>query len=65
MRVLDNLHTGHRGNLAALDVEFVHSSILDRMILSRCGKRSGYPRLHYVTTSEPDSLFEPDLSSSV
>ena len=27
VRVLDDLSTGHRGNLAGLDVEFVHGSI--------------------------------------
>ncbi len=34
VRVLDDLRTGHRRNLAGLDVEFIHGSILDHDILS-------------------------------
>ena len=33
VRVLDDLRTGHRRNLAGLKVEFLHGSILDREIL--------------------------------
>ena len=33
VRVLDDLRTGCRHNLAGLDVEFIHGSILDRRIL--------------------------------
>jgi UDP-glucose 4-epimerase len=35
VRVLDDLRTGHRRNLAGLNIEFVQGSILNRMILDR------------------------------
>ena len=35
IRVLDNLRTGHRHNLAGLAVEFIEGSILDPVVVQR------------------------------
>ena len=35
VRVLDNLRTGHRRNLAGLDVEFIEGSVTDRDVVRR------------------------------
>jgi UDP-glucose 4-epimerase len=59
VRVLDDLRTGHRSNLAGLDVEFVDGSILDRMILSRVMQDVDYVYHLAAFVSAPQSILEP------
>jgi UDP-glucose 4-epimerase len=59
VRVLDDLCTGHRSNLAGLDVEFVHGSILDRRILSSAMRGVDYVYHLAAFVSAPQSIVEP------
>lgn len=59
VRVLDDLRTGHRSNLAGLDIEFVDGSILDRMILSRVMQDVDYVYHLAAFVSAPQSVLEP------
>src|ERR1700680_4692478 len=43
VRVLDDLRTGNLRNLAGLDVEFAHGSILDRALLNKVAALVGVP----------------------
>jgi UDP-glucose 4-epimerase len=59
VRVLDNLRTGHRRNLAGLDVEFVAGSITDRAAV-RAAMR-GVERVFHLAAlvSVPESVERP------
>jgi nucleoside-diphosphate-sugar epimerase len=59
VRVLDDLRTGHRSNLAGLDIEFVDGSILDRMILSKVMQDVDYVFHLAAFVSAPQSVLEP------
>jgi UDP-glucose 4-epimerase len=59
VRVLDDLSTGHRGNLAGLDVEFVYGSILDRTILSRVMQAVDYVYHLAGFVGAPQSVLDP------
>jgi UDP-glucose 4-epimerase len=61
VRVLDDLRTGHRRNLAGLDVEFVHGSILDRVILSTVMQEVDYVYHLAAFVSVPESIREPRM----
>jgi UDP-glucose 4-epimerase len=59
VRVLDNFHTGHRRNLAGLDVELIEASITDRAAV-----RSAMQGVEYVfhlaaMVSVPESVQRP------
>lgn len=56
VRVLDDLRTGHRHNLAGLDVEFIHGSILDRRILSAVMQKVDYVYHLAAMVSVPESI---------
>jgi UDP-glucose 4-epimerase len=58
VRVLDDLRTGHRGNLAGLDVEFIHGSILDRRMLSRVMRDVDYVYHLAGFVSAPQSILD-------
>jgi UDP-glucose 4-epimerase len=59
VRVLDDLRTGHLRNLAGLDVEFVHGSILDRLILSSVMEDVDYVYHLAAFVSVPESVRDP------
>jgi nucleoside-diphosphate-sugar epimerase len=59
VRVLDNLRTGHRHNLAGLDVEFVPGSILDRVVLSEVMQNVDYVYHLAAMVGVPESMREP------
>jgi UDP-glucose 4-epimerase len=59
VRVLDDLRTGHRSNVAGLDVEFVEGSILDHMILKRVMQDIDYVYHLAAFVSAPQSMLEP------
>ncbi|MBV8279751.1 MAG: NAD-dependent epimerase/dehydratase family protein [Verrucomicrobia bacterium] len=59
VRVLDDLRTGHRDNLAGLDIEFVHGSILDRVMLSRVMQGVDYVYHLAAFVSAPQSILDP------
>jgi UDP-glucose 4-epimerase len=59
VRVLDDLRTGHRDNLAGLDVEFVQGSILDKVILSRVMENVDYVYHLAAFVSAPQSVLDP------
>jgi UDP-glucose 4-epimerase len=61
VRVLDDLCTGHRSNLAGLDVEFVHGSILDRRILSSAMQDVDYVYHFAAFVSAPQSVLDPHM----
>lgn len=61
VRVLDNLRTGHRRNLAGLDVEWIEGSILDRGAVARAV--SGVDVVFHLAAlvSVPESVSNPQL----
>jgi nucleoside-diphosphate-sugar epimerase len=59
VRVLDDLSTGHRNNLAGLDVEFVNGSILDRVTLSRVMRDVDYVYHLAAFVGAPQSVLKP------
>ncbi|HYC69851.1 MAG TPA: NAD-dependent epimerase/dehydratase family protein [Opitutaceae bacterium] len=59
VRVLDNLRTGHRRNLAGLDVEFIEGSILDRGLLARAMEGVDYVFHLAALVSVPESVSRP------
>lgn len=60
VRVLDNLRTGHRANLAGLDVDFIEGSILDRPRLAAA--MAGVDRVFHLAAlvSVPESVQNPE-----
>lgn len=59
IRVLDNLRTGHRENLAGFDVEFVEGSILDTKILAAAMRGVQYVFHLAAMISVPESMAKP------
>jgi UDP-glucose 4-epimerase len=59
VRVLDNLRTGSRGNLAGLDIEFHEGSILDRDLLARVMAGADYAFHLAAMVSVPESMAHP------
>ncbi len=59
VRVLDNLRTGHRRNLAGLDVEFIEGSILDRATVERAVEGVDYVFHLAALVSVPESVERP------
>jgi len=59
IRVLDNLRTGHRRNLAGLNVEFMHGSILDREILRAAMRDVDYVYHLAAMISVAESVRQP------
>jgi UDP-glucose 4-epimerase len=59
VRILDDLHTGHRRNLAGLNVEFVHGSILDRNLVSEVMRGIDYVYHLAAMVSVPESMRRP------
>ncbi|MDI1343608.1 MAG: NAD-dependent epimerase/dehydratase family protein [Pseudolabrys sp.] len=59
VRVLDNLRSGHRQNLAGLDVEFIEGSILDRPLVSSAMLGVDYVFHLAALVSVPESVREP------
>lgn len=59
VRVLDNLRTGRRRNLAGLAVEFIEGSILDRALVARAMAGVDYVFHLAALVSVPESVREP------
>ncbi|MDR3460021.1 MAG: NAD-dependent epimerase/dehydratase family protein [Verrucomicrobiae bacterium] len=59
VRVLDNLRSGFRQNLAGLEHEFIEASILDREAVRRAMLGVDYVFHLAATTSVPESLAKP------
>jgi UDP-glucose 4-epimerase len=59
VRVLDNLRSGFRQNLAGLEHEFIEASILDRAAVRRAVQGVDYVFHLAATTSVPESLAKP------
>ena len=59
VRVLDNLRTGHRRNLAGLDVEFIEGSITDRAVVARAVQGVDYVFHLAALVSVPESVERP------
>jgi UDP-glucose 4-epimerase len=59
VRVLDNLRTGRRRNLAGLDVEFIEGSILDRDAVARAVQGVDYVFHLAALVSVPESVERP------
>jgi UDP-glucose 4-epimerase len=59
VRVLDNFRTGHRRNLAGLDVELLEGSILDRNLLARAMEGIDYVFHLAALVSVPESVARP------
>ena len=59
VRVLDNLRTGYRRNLAGLDVEFVEGSILDRDTVRRAMRGVDWVFHLAAMVSVPESVQRP------
>jgi UDP-glucose 4-epimerase len=59
VRVLDDLRTGHRRNLGGLDVEYVHGSILDPVILRSAMQDVDYVYHLAALVSVPESIQQP------
>ena len=59
VRVLDDLRTGHRRNLAGLKVEFIEGSILDRTLVRRAVEGADYVFHLAAMVSVPLSVREP------
>lgn len=57
VRVLDDLRTGRRRNLAGLNVEFVQGSILNRIILDRVMRGVDYVYHLAAFVSPAQSMF--------
>jgi UDP-glucose 4-epimerase len=60
VRVLDNLLTGHRRNLAGREVEFLEGSILDRPLVRRAVEDVDYVFHLAALVSVPLSVRDPD-----
>jgi UDP-glucose 4-epimerase len=61
VRVLDDLRAGHLRNLAGLDVEFVHGSILDRALLRKVMKDVDCVYHLAALVGVPESVCAPHL----
>ena len=59
VRVLDNLRTGHRENLANLDVEFIEASILDEDAVRQAVDGVDYVFHMAAFISVPESMTDP------
>jgi len=59
VRVLDNLRSGYRQNLAGLKHEFIEASILDRAAVRQAVQGVDYVFHLAATTSVPESLAKP------
>jgi UDP-glucose 4-epimerase len=59
VRVLDNLRTGHRRNLAGLNVEFIEGSITDRETVRRAVEGVDYVFHLAALVSVPESVERP------
>lgn len=59
VRILDNLRTGHRRNLAGLEVEFIQGSILDRDLVRRAMEGIDYVFHLAALVSVPESVRRP------
>lgn len=59
VRVLDNLRTGDRANLAGLDVEFIEGSITDRAVVQRAVAGVDYVFHLAALVSVPESVERP------
>ncbi|HYD84409.1 MAG TPA: NAD-dependent epimerase/dehydratase family protein, partial [Opitutus sp.] len=59
VRVLDNLRTGHRQNLAGLEVEFIEGSITDRAVVRRAMEGVDYVFHLAALVSVPESVERP------
>lgn len=59
VRILDNLRTGHKRNLAGLDVEFIEGSIMDRALLEKAVKDVDYVFHLAAMISVPESMQKP------
>ena len=59
VRVLDDLRTGHQRNLAGLNVEFVHGSILDKKILQTVMQDVNYVFHLAAMVSVAESVRQP------
>lgn len=59
VRVLDNFRTGHRRNLAGLDVELIEGSILDRDTVARAVRGVDYVFHLAALASVPKSIERP------
>ncbi|MDX9980358.1 MAG: NAD-dependent epimerase/dehydratase family protein [Lentisphaeria bacterium] len=59
VRVLDNLRSGYRENLAGFAVEFVAGSILDREVLARAMRGVDYVFHLAAMVSVPESMHAP------
>jgi UDP-glucose 4-epimerase len=59
MRVLDNLASGFQSNLAGLNVEFIHGSILDREMVARAVQGVDFIFHLAAMVSAPESVQKP------
>jgi UDP-glucose 4-epimerase len=59
VRVLDNLHTGYRRNLAGLEHEFLHGSVLDRDLVRAAVAGVDYVFHLAALVSVPESMEKP------
>lgn len=59
VRVLDNLRTGKKQNLAGFDVDFIHGSILDAPLLQRAMQGVDYVFHLAAMVSVPESVAKP------
>jgi UDP-glucose 4-epimerase len=59
VRVLDNLRSGHRHNLARFDAEFIEGSILDRPLVRRAMEGVDYVFHLAAMISVPESMQKP------
>jgi len=59
VRVLDNLRSGYRRNLAGLQAEFIDGSILDRDLLARAMDGVDYVFHLAAIISVPESMLQP------
>jgi UDP-glucose 4-epimerase len=59
VRVLDNFRTGHRRNLAGLNVELIEGSILDRDVVARAVGGTDYVFHLAALVSVPESVKRP------
>ena len=65
IRVLDNLRTGHRHNLAGLAVEFIEGSILDPVVVQRAMLGIDYVFHLAAFVSVPESVREPATCTAI
>ena len=65
IRVLDNLRTGHRHNLAGLAVEFIEGSILDPATVQRAMLGVDYVFHLAAFVSVPDSVRDPATCTAI